>query len=268
MTAQFDLIRSREFRLACAADAIRVITPSSLTSSPASVPTTAPSRRTTILSEPSTTSSSSDEIRITAMPWAARSLISAWISAFAPTSMPRVGSSRSRTRGSRQRTRARRTFCWLPPESSLTRWSGSGRLDPQPVHQSLDDGVLAPIGHEAGPGQRGQGGQDDVVAHRQRRHDPLGLAVLGEKGDSGGDRCARGPTPDRRPGDRDRPVVERAGPHRSPWRSRSGPSRGGRRARRPRRPEPRRRRRSRRWRRVRSRRPKHGFGVSCRCRVR
>ena len=38
----------------------------------------------------------------------------------APTSMPRVGSSRSSTTGSVSMARARTTFCWLPPLSEVT----------------------------------------------------------------------------------------------------------------------------------------------------
>ena len=38
---------------------------------------------------------------------------------FAPTSMPRVGSSRSRTSGCVSSQRPRMTFCWLPPERFL-----------------------------------------------------------------------------------------------------------------------------------------------------
>lgn len=47
------------------------------------------------------------------------------ISACAPTSMPRVGSSRMRKRGEVASHRARITFCWLPPESSFTGFSMS-----------------------------------------------------------------------------------------------------------------------------------------------
>ena len=181
-----------------AAAAIRPSTPSWLTSSPDSVPTTAPSRSTTIRSEPSTTSSSSEEIRTTASPASARSLISAWISAFAPTSMPRVGSSRSRTRGSRHRTRASRTFCWLPPDSSLTRWSGLDALIRRRVISVSTRASCRRSRDEPRARQRGQGRQHDVLAHRQRRDDPVRLAVLGDEGDAGGDRGPRRAEPDRR----------------------------------------------------------------------
>ena len=39
------------------------------------------------------------------------------ISDLAPTSMPRVGSSRSSTLGAVRRPLATTTFCWLPPDS-------------------------------------------------------------------------------------------------------------------------------------------------------
>ena len=80
--------------------------------------------------QPSTISSSSEEIIRTPRPWSASSRISAWISALAPTSMPRVGSSRIRSFGSMQSQRASSTFCWLPPESSRIFCSGLGALMP------------------------------------------------------------------------------------------------------------------------------------------
>ena len=57
------------------------------------------------------TSGISDEIIMTATPWPASSLMSLWISALAPTSMPRVGSSRMRMRGFVISQRAISTFC-------------------------------------------------------------------------------------------------------------------------------------------------------------
>ena len=99
-----------------------------MSSSPLSVPATAPSRRTTTRSQARTTSSGSEEIISTASPCSDSSEISPWTSAFAPTSMPRVGSSRMRIFGSVHRQRASSTFCWLPPESSPTGWSGLDAL--------------------------------------------------------------------------------------------------------------------------------------------
>ena len=53
-------------------------------------------------------------------PRLASSLISVWISFFAPTSIPLVGSSRMSTRGSVERHFASATFCWFPPLRFMT----------------------------------------------------------------------------------------------------------------------------------------------------
>ena len=52
-----------------------------------------------------------------------------WISALAPTSMPRVGWSRMRIRGDGISHFASSTFCWLPPESVLVDLFDAGRDD-------------------------------------------------------------------------------------------------------------------------------------------
>ena len=77
--------------------------------------TSARSRSTTILWLSRSTSSSSAEMKSTAIPPSDSSATSRWISALAPTSMPRVGSSRISSRGSVISHRASSTFCWLPP---------------------------------------------------------------------------------------------------------------------------------------------------------
>ena len=61
-----------------------------------------------------------------ATPASASRAISAWTSAFAPTSIPRVGSSRMRTFGYVASQRAITTFCWFPPERAATRCSMCG----------------------------------------------------------------------------------------------------------------------------------------------
>ena len=76
-----------------------------------------PLASTSTRSARSTTSSSSDETMTMAMPSSARRRMTANISPLAPTSMPRVGSSISRTRGRRCSHLATTSFCWLPPES-------------------------------------------------------------------------------------------------------------------------------------------------------
>ena len=57
------------------------------------------------------------EVSSTTAPAAAAPRMSACISAFAPTSTPRVGSSSSRTDGCASSHFANTTFCWLPPDS-------------------------------------------------------------------------------------------------------------------------------------------------------
>ena len=64
-----------------------------------SSPTISPSATTRMRSLMLRTSGSSDEMRMMPMPSCASSSMSAWTSALAPTSMPRVGSSRMRTCG-------------------------------------------------------------------------------------------------------------------------------------------------------------------------
>src|SRR2546425_115649 len=63
------------------------------------------------------TSGSSLEIMMMPRPFWTSLPMSAWISALAPTSMPRVGSSMIRMRGSVPSHFATTTFCWFPPDS-------------------------------------------------------------------------------------------------------------------------------------------------------
>ena len=56
-----------------------------------------------------------------AIPCFARLLINWYISAFAPTSIPRVGSSKRRIFGSVINHLPSTTFCWFPPERALAR---------------------------------------------------------------------------------------------------------------------------------------------------
>ena len=71
--------------------------------------------------------------------------------------------------GSVASQRASSTFCWLPPDSSPTRWSRAGRLDPQPLHERVDDPVDARLGDQPAAGQPGQRGQRDVLPYGQGR---------------------------------------------------------------------------------------------------
>src|SRR5690606_6180250 len=78
------------------------------------------SRITTMRWAIRSTSSSSDEMKTTASPCSESSATLRWMSAFAPTSIPRVGSSRMMSCGEVASQRASSTFCWLPPERLRT----------------------------------------------------------------------------------------------------------------------------------------------------
>ena len=110
--------------------AISSISFSSFASMPGISPVIRPRRMVTILSLTASTSGSSDEIIMTAMPRAA-SCTRIWCtSALAPTSTPRVGSSTISTLGSRASQRASTTFCWLPPDRPSMACSGEAmRID-------------------------------------------------------------------------------------------------------------------------------------------
>ena len=88
-----------------------------VSASPASSLTIRPSAMTSTRSQRSGSSSGSEDMTRTAMPRAASVRISRWISTRAPTSTPRVGSSRMRTFGCDASHRPMTTFCWLPPLS-------------------------------------------------------------------------------------------------------------------------------------------------------
>ena len=66
-----------------------------------------------------------------------------WISALAPTSMPRVGWSRMSTRGAGISHLASSTFCWLPPESVPVSLLDAGRDDPHPLGEIARDRLFA-----------------------------------------------------------------------------------------------------------------------------
>ena len=74
------------------------------------------------------TSGRSEEMQRIAIPSSASSRTIAWTSAFAPTSIPRVGSSRRKILGRVFSHLPNITFCWLPPESFSTRCIAEGAL--------------------------------------------------------------------------------------------------------------------------------------------
>ena len=69
-----------------------------------------------------------------------------WMSALAPTSMPRVGSSRMMSSGAVASQRASSTFCWLPPERLRGEQVRVGGPHVEGLHVLGDDGVLLGCG--------------------------------------------------------------------------------------------------------------------------
>ena len=164
-----------------------------------------PSRSTTSRSDPSTTSSRSELMSTTARPSSASSLTSAWISALAPTSMPRVGSSRMSSFGA-DREHPRQQHLLLVAARQLRDLLVATRcLDPQARDELLGDGVLGLAGRTPSA-PAGQDRQRDVVLHGQVGHDALGLAVLGDERDARRDGRTHGSAADRLPSDRDLPA--------------------------------------------------------------
>src|SRR6185369_7634535 len=99
---------------------------SSVASSRSKIVICRPSRMTSTRSLIAMTSGRSEEIMMMPMPSAASSPIIACTSAFAPTSIPRVGSSRIRRDGWVLSHLLNITFCWFPPESKATGRSTEG----------------------------------------------------------------------------------------------------------------------------------------------
>src|SRR5581483_2142972 len=79
-------------------------------------PTIRPSYMTRIRSESDRISSSSSDTSRTARPASRCSTSLRWTNSIAPTSRPRVGCAAISIFGSPSISRARTTFCWLPPE--------------------------------------------------------------------------------------------------------------------------------------------------------
>ena len=103
-----------------------------------------------------------------------------------PTSRPRVGWLATSTLCSRPSSRARMTFCWLPPDSVPTGVSAEVGADVELLH---------PLGRVAGDGAqvevdaRGErrlvvGVEDHVVGHREGADQAVFLPVLGDVGDA------------------------------------------------------------------------------------
>ena len=148
-------------------------------------------------------------MRTTARPLPASSLTSAWISALAPTSMPRVGSSRMSSRGRRGEHAGQQDLLLV-----AARELGELLVGPEVLMRSRSMSSSA-MRRSSVPmrrprrASRGRIVERDVVLHREGGDDALGLAVLGDEGDAGRDGRARGAAPDLVALDRDRAGIER-----------------------------------------------------------
>ena len=112
-------------------------------------------------------------------------------SAFAPMSMPRLGSSISSTFGAVSSALPITTFCWLPPDSDETGSAGSATLIDRSAHLALHLVGLArepECGRYSGKLAEARHGQ--ILGDGQDRHQPVALAVLGDQREAAGDAAA------------------------------------------------------------------------------
>ena len=100
-------------------------------------------------------------------PSSASRLMSSWISAMAPTSTPRVGSSKMIRRGCCTSPLPITTFCWLPPESSTT----------------LASSLMARIAQRFRPlaGQGGHLPHADIGKPLETGREQAGIEILGDR---------------------------------------------------------------------------------------
>ena len=117
-----------------------------------------------------------------ARPCAARSTIRRWISAFAPTSTPWVGSSRMRTEGRVASQRASATFCWLPPESVRDRRVDGRRLDARSARRTRSRAPAPARGRGTAPRGRRRAGRRASCWRRRDISSDRRRAAAGPRG--------------------------------------------------------------------------------------
>ena len=138
---------------------------------------------TRMRSATASTSGRSEEITTTAVPPAARSKSNWWISALAPTSTPRVGSSTIRTAGDTRSHFARATFCWFPPLRRATGSSGP-RQTIRSERQNATASACALRRSCRQPAPCRQSTAEDVVGDAHLEEESGLLAVLGQVADA------------------------------------------------------------------------------------
>ena len=195
-----------------------------------------PSRITTTRSLIARTSGRSEEMTMTAMPSRARSSIRWWTSALAPTSMPRVGSSRMSTRGSTLSQLSQHRLLLVAARQVADRREQRCGADAQPIAEALG---RAPLGTPVEQPERraigAERGQRDVRGDRLGHRQAQLAAVLGQIGDAEMHGIARVADGDDSSVDGDSCRDRRGRCRTGPARRRCARRRRGRRSRRPRR---------------------------------
>ena len=95
--------------------------------------------------------------------------------------MPRVGSFSRMMRGAIISHLPITSFCWLPPDSDPAAGSVPSLRTAEQLHDALDRLALGRAVDDAPARQLAERGEREVVAHRHRQHQALGLAVLGDQ---------------------------------------------------------------------------------------
>ena len=167
----------------------------------------APSRNTSMRVDSAMSSGSSLEMTSTPVPSAASSPISAWISAFAPTSTPRVGSSRIRIAAARRQPLGEHDLLLVAARQT----GASARRGSAARTRSRVEVLVAPsrapraAGSNRSRASVGSIGSDMLCSAAHRQHEPLSLAILGHEADAqrciaaSASRARSGPPRDHRP---------------------------------------------------------------------
>jgi len=102
------------------------------------------------------------------------------MSRLAPTSTPRVGSSRMTTRGPGCSTFAMASFCWLPPESDLALAVDVAGVRMPKSEIACSNAFFCDALSSHGRAWRSRSHQRQVVVERETHMQPSPLAVLAE----------------------------------------------------------------------------------------
>ena len=158
---------------------------SSVSASPSTVPLISPSRTTSTRSQRPISSGSSEETTTMPTPFRARSRRMRWISALAPTSTPRVGSSRKMTRGIDRQHLGDGDLLLVAARERGDRVVDAAALEAEAVAEPVRLLRLL-LGIDRAPRGRDLAEVDrrDIGGDRQVEEDAVALAVLREVDDA------------------------------------------------------------------------------------